>query len=79
MALEESDGATMAMRHDKLSEEQLEVQRAYKRSWDTAQHQLADPEFREYLEASIEGVNRSSTPTITREDFILATAHTDEQ
>ena len=63
----------MAMRHDDLTEEQLELQAAYQRSWDNAQRQLADPEFRAYLEASIERVNKSSAKPITREEFLAMT------
>ena len=63
----------MAMRHDDLTEEQLELQRAYQRSWDNAQRQLADPQFRAYLEASIERVNKSSAKPITSEEFLAMT------
>lgn len=66
----------MAMRHDDLTEEQLELKRAYERSWENAQRQLADPEFRAYLEASIERVNQSSARPMTREEFLAATEPT---
>lgn len=55
----------MAMRHEDLTEEQLELQRAYQSSWDAAQEALADPEYRAWLEENIERVNRSSAKPIT--------------
>jgi hypothetical protein len=66
----------MAMRHDDLTDEQLELKRAYERSWQEGQRQLADPRFRAYLEASIERVNKSSARRMTREEFLLATEPT---
>lgn len=69
----------MAMRHDDLSAEQLELKRAYERSWENAQRQLADPEFRAYLEASIERVNTSSAPGTSREEFLAATEPVDPE
>lgn len=63
----------MAMRHDVLTEEQLELQRAYQRSWDAAQEALADPEYRAWLEENIERVNTSSAKPITREEFLAMT------
>lgn len=69
----------MAMRHDDLTEEQLQLKRAYERSWENAQRQLADPEFRAYLEASIERVNSSSAPRTSREEFLAATEPVDPE
>lgn len=69
----------MAVRHDDLTEEQLEVKRAYERSWENAQRQLEDPDFRAYLEASIERVNTSSAPRTSREEFIAATEPVDAE
>lgn len=63
----------MAMRHDDLTDEQIELKRAYERSWENAQRQLADPEFRAYLEASLERLNESSAKPITREEFLAMT------
>ncbi len=69
----------MAMRHDDLTEEQLELQRAYQRSWDAAQEALADPEYRAWLEENIERVNKSSATPITREEFLAMTEPTDPE
>jgi hypothetical protein len=69
----------MAMRHDDLTEEQLELKHAYERSWDNAQRQLADPEFRAYLEASIERVNTSCAQRVGREGFLAATEAVDPE
>jgi len=69
----------MAMRDDDLTEEQLELKRDYERSWENAQRQLADPEFRTYLEASIERVNTSSAPRTSREEFLAATETVDPE
>ncbi len=63
----------MAMRHDELSEEQLARKRAVERSWEAAQRALADPVFRKDLERSIERVNRSSAPLLTRDEFLAQT------
>ena len=69
----------MAMRHDDLTEQQLELQRAYQRSWDAAQDALADPECRAWLEENIERVNTSSAKPITREEFLAATEPVDPE
>ncbi|MDE0805698.1 MAG: hypothetical protein OSA99_20540 [Acidimicrobiales bacterium] len=63
----------MTMRHDVLTKEQLDLQRMYRRSWDNAHRQLADPEFRAYLEASIDRVNEASAEPITNEEFLAMT------
>lgn len=69
----------MAMRHDDLTEEQLELQRAYQRSWDAAQEALADPEYRAWLDENIERVNKSSAKPITREEFLAMTEPTEPE
>ena len=69
----------MVKRRDDLTEEQLELQRAYERSWENAQHQLADPGFRAYLEASIERVNQSAARPMTRKAFLAATEPIDPE
>lgn len=69
----------MAMRHDDLTEEQLELQRAYQRSWDAAQEALADPEYRAWLEENIDRVNKSSAKPITREEFLGMTESTEPE
>lgn len=63
----------MAMRHDELSEEELARKRAVERSWETAQRVLADPKFRKDLDESIEWVNHSRAPILTRDDFLAQT------
>lgn len=62
----------MAMRHE-LSEEELARKRAVERSWEAALRALANPEFREYLDESIERVNRSTAPPLTRDEFLAQT------
>jgi hypothetical protein len=69
----------MVKRHDDLTEEQLELQRAYERSWENAQHQPAGPGFRPYLEASIERVNQSAARPMTRKAFLAATEPIDPE
>jgi hypothetical protein len=69
----------MGMRHDDLTEEQLELKRAYERSWEAAQETLADPEKRAWLEAAIERVNNSTAPRISREEFLAMTEPTKPQ
>lgn len=64
----------MAMRHDELSEEELARKRAIERSWDAALRAMADPEFREHLDESIDRVNRSTAPVLTRDEFLAQTA-----
>lgn len=64
----------MAMRHDELSEEELARKRAIERSWDAAQRAMADPVFREYLDESIDWVNGSTAPVLTRDEFLAQTA-----
>ncbi len=66
----------MAMRHDDLTEEQLEVQRAYDRSWKAAQETLADPEKRAWLEEGIARANASDANPMTAEEFLASTEPT---
>ncbi len=68
----------MAMRHDDLTEEQLELKRAYERSWELGQETLADPERRAWVEAAIERVRQSSAKPITRDEFLAMTELPDE-
>lgn len=63
----------MAIRHDDLSPEEQDRQRALDRSWAGAQEALKDPDFRARLEASIARVNASDSPPLTREEFLAAT------
>ncbi|MEJ7796712.1 MAG: hypothetical protein WKF50_14245 [Nocardioides sp.] len=63
----------MAMRHDDLTEEQLELKRSYERSWEAAQETLADPEKRAWLEANIERVKGSTATPISSEEFLAMT------
>ena len=47
----------MALRREDLSPEQLARQEGLDLSWAEAQRELADPEFRAYLEASIRRID----------------------
>lgn len=67
----------MATRHDKLSGEELDRQRALDRSWEAAQRLLADSQFRRHLEASIERVQSSEAESMTAYEF-LAQTHLDD-
>ena len=64
---------SMAVRHDDLSPEEQDRQRALDRSWAGAQEALKDPEFRARLEASIARVNESDATPLTREEFLAET------
>lgn len=66
----------MAMRHDDLTDEQLDVQRAYDRSWQAAQETLADPEKRAWLEDGIARANASDAKPMTDEEFLASTEPT---
>ncbi len=68
----------MALRHDHLSPEELARQRALDRSWRAGQEALNDPAMREYLERSIERVNRSDAPSVSREEFLAQTEPSQE-
>lgn len=63
----------MAMRHDDLTQEQLELKRAYERSWEAARETLADPEKRAWLEGNIERVKNSTATPISSEEFLAIT------
>jgi hypothetical protein len=52
-------GCAMALHREVLSLEQLEHQRGRDRSWAAGQRDLADPEVRAYLEASIRRLNEA--------------------
>ncbi len=69
----------MALHREDLSPEQLEVQRGLDRSWAAAQRDLADPEMRAYLEASIRRLDEAEpAPLLTREEFLAQTSVADE-
>lgn len=69
----------MALRREDLSAEQLEHQRALDRSWAEAQRDLADPEFRGYLEESLRRLDaKEPAPLLTREEFLAQTKALDE-
>lgn len=64
----------MARRREGLSPEQLAHQQGLDRSWVGAQRDLADPEFRAYLEASMRRIDAGEpAPTLTREEFLAQT------
>lgn len=66
----------MAMRHEDLTKEQLDLKRDYARSWEAAQETLADPEKRAWLEANIERVKNSASVPISSDEFLAATEFT---
>ena len=69
----------MALRREDLSPEQLERQRALDRSWAAAQRDLADSEFRAYLEQSLRRLDeKEHVPSLTREEFLAQTKALDE-
>lgn len=69
----------MTLRRDDLNPEQLEHQRALDRSWVEAQWDLADPEFRAYLERSLGRLDTAEpAPLLTREEFLAKTKALDE-
>ena len=53
-------------------------QGALDRSWRVGQQALNDPAMREYLERSIERVNRSDAPRLSREEFLAQTEPSQE-
>ena len=63
----------MVLRREDLNPEELARQRALDRSWRAAQDSLSDPEFRAYLEASIERANLSDAKPISAEQFLAQT------
>ena len=69
----------MALRREDLSPEQLEHQRALDRSWAQGQRDLADLEFRGYLEQSLRRLDtKEPAPLLTREEFLAQTKVSDE-
>lgn len=69
----------MALRREHLSPEQLERQQALDRSWAQAQRDLADPEFRGYLEQSLRRLDtKEPAQLLTREEFLAQTKISDE-
>lgn len=62
----------MALRREDLTAEQLARQEGLDRSWARAQRDLADPEFRAYLEESIRRLDAEDPPprSMTREEFL---------
>jgi hypothetical protein len=65
----------MALRREDLNPEELARQRALDRSWSAARESLSDPEFRAYLEASIERVNLSVPSRSVRSSSWLRPSH----
>lgn len=63
----------MSTRHNDLTPEELDRQRALDRSWETAQQVLNDPEFRDYLEGAVERVKLASAAPISRDEFLAQT------
>lgn len=63
----------MAVRHEDLTPEGQDRQRALDRSWAAAQTALSDPEFRAQLQTSIDRVNRSDARPITSKEFLAKT------
>lgn len=65
----------MALRREDLTAEQLAYQEGLDRSWASAQRQLADPEFRAYLEESIRELDAKDPrpPLLTSEEFLAQT------
>jgi len=69
----------MALHREDLTQEQLERQQALDRSWAQAQRDLADPEFRGYLEGSLRRLDaKRPGPLLTREQFLAQTRVSDE-
>lgn len=69
----------VALRREDLSPEQLARQEGLDLSWAEAQQELADPEFRAYLEASMRRIDEGTpAPTLTREEFLAQTEIPDE-
>ena len=64
----------MALRREDLTPEQLRHQEALDRSWAAAQRDLANPEFRAYLERSMRALDeRPPAPLLSREEFLART------
>jgi hypothetical protein len=72
-------GDDMTLHREDLTPEQLGRQEALDQSWAAAQRDLADPEFRAYLEASLRRLNEGPpAPLLTREEFLAQTEPRDE-
>jgi hypothetical protein len=69
----------MAVPHDHdLTPDQRAHQEALNASWEAAQRDLADPEFRARLESALELLNsKSPAPPLTREQFMALADLTD--
>jgi hypothetical protein len=68
----------VALRREDLTPEQLDHQRSLDRSWGAAQRDLADPEFRAYLERSLRRLDaKEPAPMLTREEFLAQTTASD--
>ena len=63
----------MALRRENSNPEELARQRDLDRSFRATQESLSDPEFRAYLEASIERVSVSDAEPISAEQFLAQT------
>lgn len=63
----------MSLRDEELTPEELALQASLDRSWAYAQKALAEPEFRTYLEQSIDRVNQSSATPISTSEFLAQT------
>lgn len=64
----------MALDRTDLSEDQLERQHGLDRSWAHAQDDLADAEFRGYLERSLRRLDtQEPPPSLTRQGFLQQT------
>ncbi len=64
----------MAMRHEELTDDQQRRQDALDRSWAAAEKDLANAEFVELLNESLDRVNASeSTETMTAAEFLART------
>jgi hypothetical protein len=71
--------ASVVRGREDLSGEQLERQRVLDRSWAAAQRDLADSEFRAYLEQSLRRLDEKEPATsLTREEFLAQTKALDE-
>ncbi len=70
----------MALRREDLSPEQLARQEGLDLSWAEAQRELADPEFRAYLEALVPRIDAKDPPAppLTPEGFLALTDIFDE-
>lgn len=66
-------GFMAAASEQHLTEAEQALQAAYTRSWEAAQAALADPEFRAYLEGSLERVKASTAPRISGAEFLAST------